>query len=149
MTPRTKTLFAILFGIPLLMAASCAAGIIAVQRAGKIEVSIHEKGGGADIGISAPAILIPVAIHLAKASCPFPGAFAWHDHADIPAGLVGDLLVALEGSPDGVLVEMRTDDEVVLVEKRAGKLLVDIDTPDDTIRAAVPLGAARSILSVI
>ncbi len=149
MTPRTKTLFAILFGIPLVIAASCAAAYIAIQRAGTIELSIHEKSGGAHIGLSMPAIVVPVVLHLAKAACPVPGAFRFHDHADVPIDLVRDVLDVLADSPDGVLVDVRTMDEVVLVEKRGARLLLDIDTREDKIHAAVPLVTARSILGVI
>jgi hypothetical protein len=35
------------------------------------------------------------------------------------------------------------------VEKRSGRLVVQIDTPNETVSAAIPLGAARSVLSVI
>jgi hypothetical protein len=146
---RTKTLFAILFGIPLLMAASCAAGFIMIQRAGTIEVSIHEKSGGTHIGMSMPAIVVPVVLHLAKNACPVPGAFGFHDHADVPIDFVREVLDVLADSPDGVLVDVRTEDEVVLVEKRGARLLVDIDTREDKIHAAVPLSTARSILGVI
>jgi hypothetical protein len=145
MKPRTKTLFAILFGIPLLMAASCTAVVYAVSHAGSLEVSIQEKHGGGHVRVHVPAIIVPVA--MAFVHLPFAGDC--HGDCGVPMGVVSNVLRDLGDCPDGVLVDMHTSDEVVFVEKRAGRLVVQIDTADETVSAAIPLSTARAVLSVI
>jgi hypothetical protein len=149
MQPRTKTLFAILFVIPLVFAGLGAYGVYRIQRAGSLELSIQEKGGGCNVHVSLPAILVPIAVNFARTACPASDVLGFRDDRDIPVGAVRDVLDALADAPDGVFVEIQTGDEVVLVEKRAGRLLVDVDTRDEKVRAAVPLDAARSLFGVI
>ncbi|HET9886978.1 MAG TPA: hypothetical protein VFR10_05650 [bacterium] len=145
MKPRTKTLFAILFGIPLLMAASCAAVVYAVGHAGSLELSIHEKHGGGHVGVRLPALVVPMA--MAVVHLPFTANC--HSDCDLSMGVVANVLRDLADCPDGVLVDMRTSGEVVFVEKREGRLVVKIDTADETVSAAIPLSTARAVLSVI
>jgi hypothetical protein len=145
MKPRTKTLFAILFGIPLLLAASFTAVVFAVSHSGSLEVSVHEKNGGGQVRVRLPALIVPVAMAVVQ----FPFSCDLENDCGLPPGLMANVLRDLSDCPDGVLVDMRTSDEVVLVEKRSGRLVVQIDTPNETVSAAIPLGAARSVLSVI
>ena len=145
MKPRTKTLFAILFGIPLLLAASCAAVVFAVSRSGSLEFSVHEKHGGGHVRVRLPALIVPVTMAFVR----MPFTCDIQEDCDIPMGVLSGVLGDLADCPDGVLVDMRTSEELVLVEKRSGRLVVRIDTPDETVSAAIPLGAARSVLSVI
>ena len=145
MTPRTKTLFAILFGVPLLLAMTCAAVVFAVSRSGSLEVSIQEKHGGGNVHVRLPALLVPVTMAVVR--LPFSGDC--HSDCGIPFGAVAGALHVLSDCPDGILVDMQTSDEIVRIEKRAGRLVVYIDTPDETVNAAIPLGAARSALAAI
>lgn len=146
--PRTKTLFVILFGIPLLLAALGAGVVWAICRQGTLEFSMHGKAGGAHVGVQVPAILVPIALHMASA---FPPAeclrhnLKGNEHFEV----VREMLAALEDAPDGILVDVRTREELVLIEKRAGRLLVSIDTPDENVQASMPLRAARSAFGVI
>jgi hypothetical protein len=145
MKPHTKTLFAILFGIPLLLAASCAAVVYAVGHAGSLEVSIHEKHGGGHVGVRLPAVVVPMAMAIVH----LPFTADCHSDCSVPMGVVSNVLHDLADCPDGVLVDMRTSDEVVFVEKKEGRLVVHIDTEDETVSAAIPLSTARAVLSVI
>jgi hypothetical protein len=145
MKPRTKTLFAILFGIPLLLAASFTAVVYAVSQSGSLEVSVHEKHGGGHVRVRLPALIVPVTMAVVR----FPFSCDLENDCGLTPGLMANVLRDLADCPDGVLVDMRTSDEVVLVEKRSGRLVVQIDTPNETVSAAIPLGAARSVLSVI
>lgn len=142
--PRTKTLFAILFGIPLLMAASCAAVVYAVGHSGSLEVSVHEKHGGGHVRVRVPALIVPVTMAFVR--MPFADC---HQNCDIPWSVVSSVLHDLHDCPDGVLVDIRTSEEVVLIEKKSGRLVVQVDTPDESVSAMIPLGAARAALSVI
>jgi hypothetical protein len=146
-------LFVILFGIPLVMAAFTAASIAMISRAGTLEVSIHQKGCGGHIGMRLPAAILPAAMAIASVSIPRDAECESHSismgQREVPCDVLAAALAELPHCPDGVLVEIRTREEVVLVEKRAGRLIARIDTPDETVSAAIPLHAARSLWGVI
>ena len=148
MNPRTKTLFAILFGIPLLLAATCAVIVFVVSRAGSLEFSIHEKHGGSNVEVRLPAILVPVTMAFVR--LPFNDELpCGGGNCGIPFGVVSGALSALSDCPDGVLVDINTAEDIVRIEKRAGRIVVYIDTPDETVSAAIPLRASGSVLAPI
>ena len=147
MKPHTKTLFAILFGVPFLLAGLCAAVVFAVSRSGSLELSIHQKGGGGQVQVRLPALLVPMTMALAR--LPLHGCCDQDGDCTIPWNVVSNSLQALSDCPDGVLVDMRTSEDVVRIEKHAGRLVVYIDTPDETVNAAIPLGTARAVLAPI
>lgn len=145
---RTKTLFAILFGLPLLLAGIISLAVFQVGRFGDLEVAVHGKDEGCNVRVRIPALVVPVAVQVARCAVP---DIAWklRHEAGVPSAVARDVIEALADAPDGVLVEMRNGDEIVVIEKRGGRVLVEIDTPDETVHAAVPIGAARSLLGVI
>ena len=150
MKAKPRTLFAILFGIPILLLAPAWVIGSKLGHAGTIEFTVHEKGpDGCQIAGSVPAILVPAAIHLTPHSaleeirrelrCEFGDA----------AQMARAALEELSRCPDGILVDIRTPTEVVTIEKRDGRIRVDVDTPDEKVQAAVPLQTMRSFLSAI
>jgi hypothetical protein len=149
MRAKPGALFAILFGIPILLLVPA---WILVSRIplGSIEFEVREKGlHGCRVSGSVPAMLVPAAVHLA------PGCAMDDIRREIRCEL-GDGVEIVEAAlrelarcPDGVLVDVRTATEVVKVEKRDGHLRVDVDTPSETVRAVVPLEVVRSFVSAI
>jgi hypothetical protein len=51
----------------------------------------------------------------------------------------------LERCPDFVLVEVQNPREHVRIEKRGGRLLIDVESPDETVRVGVPLGTVETV----
>jgi hypothetical protein len=141
-------LFAILFGLPILIATPIALIGSSFLQAGKIHVSVVDKTeGGCSVDVAVPAAIAPLAARIGKA-CSLPcGNFGPEARAALE--LAGAALAAMASSPDGVYVEVRSADEIVVVSKRDGVLQVDVDTRDETVHASIPLAAARSVLSVI
>jgi len=150
MSAKPRTLFAILFGIPILVLAPIWLVASKIPGAGAIEFAVYEKGPhGCRVAGSVPAILVPAAMFLTPDSaldeirCELPTEFG--DAAKIARAALRELARC----PDGVLVDVRTDTEVVTIEKRNGSLRVHVDTPDENVHAAVPLSALRSVVAAI
>ena len=113
---------------------------------GFMSVKVHEKQpGGTNVYIVLPAAIVPATLefvpnhHLAKASRQLQPYMPMIDAA----------LPVLEKCPDGVLVEVVDPNEHVLVAKRGGSIVVDVNDADDVVHVAVPLRAAESTLHQI
>lgn len=149
MRTKGRTLFLILFGVPILVAAPLVFLGAWIVRDGMMEVHVLERDGGCSVDLSLPAAVIPAAAGVVRVC----GAGETELHLDAESRealrMAADVLAAMRHGPDGVLVDIRTRDEVVLVEKRGGSLEVRVDTPDELVRLKVPLGAARAALDLI
>ena len=56
------------------------------------------------------------------------------------------VMAELADCPDGVLVEVEDGDETVSIVKRGRKLVIDIDTRDESVHVSIPIrGVARLI----
>lgn len=151
-TRQRVALFSILLGIPLLATMFWAFVLHNLRDYGDLTFAIHEKGAGAQVRVSMPGVVVPIALSVAKHATGCPevvrlGEFTSRN--DFPVEIIREVVTSLEDCPDGVLVDIQTGTEVVLIEKRAGRVLVSIDTPDENVNASIPLGAARSFLGVI
>jgi hypothetical protein len=149
MPSKPRTLFAILFGVPILLFIPVWVIGSSVYQAGTIEFSVHEKGpNGCQISGSIPAAVVS-AIHLAPHSALDEIRHEMHCEIGDATKIVEAALNELSRCPDGVLVDVRTDTEVVTIEKRNGSIRVDVDTPGEKVQASVPLSAMRSFISAI
>lgn len=148
MRPQTRTLFGILFGLPLLIIIPLAFLGAALWRSGTIEIHVAEKGRcGETVDVYAPAAILPLVAHLTPACSMASCRMDPEARRAIRTAAV--MLDAMNDAPDGVYVDVRTRDEIVHVEKKRGALEVDVDTPEDTVHASVPLGAVQSVLRAI
>ena len=150
MRPQGRKLFLILFGIPLLLAIPFVLLGATVVREGMMEVHVAERGaGGQTIDVRLPAAIVPAAAGLVR-TCGVGGGECRIDAETRQAlRVAADILGVLKSAPDGVLVEVRTRDEIVLIEKRGGMLHVNVDTQEDVVNVKLPLGAARSALAML
>ena len=148
MRPQGRALFAILFGLPILVALPIALIGSKFLAAGTVEVHVVEKGaGGGTVDVRVPASFVPLAVGLGTA-CRFEGCR--FDEPTKEALQIADAVIgAMAGAPDGVLVDIRNRDEVVKIEKVEGALRVHVDTAEELVRASVPLGAVRSALAFL
>jgi hypothetical protein len=113
---------------------------------GMLHVKVHEKqADGTNISLVVPAALIPMTLrfvpdrHLAHASAQL--------RRYMPA--IDAALPVLEDCPDGVLVEVIDPGEHVLVQKRGGSIVVDVNDAEDVVHVAVPLRAVHSAIHEI
>lgn len=150
MKKRSRTLWLILFGVPLLLGIPVAIVGSSICRTGMIDVRVVEKQpGGCSVGIHVPGALVSV-----LARCTPRCAFAEiREEAGREAENALDIcrvvLDELGRGGDGVYVDVRTAEELVTIEKRDGKLLLFVDTPDETVRCSLPIRVLASVISAI
>ncbi|MGA9039577.1 MAG: hypothetical protein WB421_03495 [Terriglobales bacterium] len=113
---------------------------------GMLRVKVHEKqADGTNINLVVPAALVPMTLkfvpdrHLAHASAQL--------RPYLPA--IDAAIPVLEDCPDGVLVEVIDPVEHVLIEKRGGSIVIDVNDADDVVYVQVPLRAAQKAIHEI
>ena len=113
---------------------------------GFIHVKVHEKhAGGTNINMIAPAALVPATLRFVPN----------HDLEDASRNLrpylpiIDAAIPALEDCPDGVLVEVVDNRDHVLVTKRGGSIVVDVNDSADAVHVSVPLRVAHSSIHQI
>ncbi len=148
MRTKGRSLFVILFGLPILLAAPLFLLGSWIVRDGMMEVHVQQRDG-CSVDVSLPAAIVPAAAGMVRVCG--AGEVDCRIDAETREALrmAADVISAMRHGPDGVLVDIRTRDEVVLVEKLGGSLQVHVDTPDEVVRLKVPLGAARAALDLI
>ena len=116
------------------------AGIVA--DAGMIQVRVLEKKtDGTNLRLYVPAALVPLGVMIA------PERQLEHAmrraHEFLPAMRIAS--EELERMPDGLLVEVLSPREHVMIVKSGGALVVDVDTSRETVHVSVPLRMVRNL----
>lgn len=109
---------------------------------GVIRISVDKHGAnGEHVHLFVPAALVPVAVRLAP-------RHALEDAAR-EAGpwlpTIRRLAEELRKLPDAELVEVRDAEQYVRIRTQGGKLLVDVESPDETVHVACPLETIEHI----
>ena len=143
---RSRTLWLILFGVPLLLVTPVVLIGSSLRTSGMIRVQVHEKNEGCSFRMNVPAAIVPVALSIA------PNEIWAEIHHEMGRDGRRALPIAraalreLSNCPDGVLVDVRSRDEIVTIEKRNGTVQILVDTPDEVVRVSVPLKTVGSVL---
>jgi hypothetical protein len=147
---RSRTLWMILFGVPLLLVLPVVLIGSGTWNSGMIHVQVHEKSGhGTSFGAHVPAAIIPVALQFAPQEVWDELRAELGSEAPQALPIVRAALRDLSRCPDAVLVDVQSRDEMVSISKKHGAIEVYVDTPDEVIRVSVPLGSVGSVLSRI
>jgi len=138
-------LIAVVAVAALIVNTTLLAGIV-VYRASRnatAVVRVQEKHpGGANLWIPVPVGLARVALHFVpREDLPQLDPEA-RRYLPVARRIAQELAVA----PDGVLVEVRSDDEQVLIVKRGGDLVVEVESLDEHVRVSLPAAALDEIL---
>jgi hypothetical protein len=116
------------------------AGIVA--DAGFIGVRVQEKKpGGTNLRLYVPAVLVPLGLRLAPER-ELERAMS-QAREFLPAMRIA--AEELERIPDGLLVEVSSPREHVLIVKRGGSLVVDVDSDRETVHVTLPLKIVRNL----
>ena len=127
----------------LFLAAALAGGAF-IYDMGAISIHVQEKKpGGENIRLILPAAVAPVALWLVPKEKLREGAKEARPY--LPA--IEAAAQELSRCPDFTLVEVTNPHEKVLVTKRGGHLVIDVDDANETVHVSVPLEAARLIAS--
>lgn len=118
----------------------------ALSSEGFIHVKVHEKQpNGANVNLLVPAALATVALDFVPAR-----DFA-RDSDELRSCLpiIDAAIPVLQDAPDGVLVEVKDENEHILVQKIGDSIVVDINDAEDVAHVSVPLRAARRAIHQI
>jgi hypothetical protein len=112
----------------------------AVARAGT--VGVHVQGGGDDVRVAVPAVLVHLAIALVPAAA--LDDVPREAKAALPA--LAAACARLEDTPDFTLVEVASPGERLRIDKRGGRMVVLVDSPGTRVEVGVPLRTMRALL---
>jgi hypothetical protein len=120
-------------------------GGAALCSEGFIYVNVQEKQpGGTHVNVLVPAALVPTTLRFVPKH-----NFADSHELRTALPIIDAAIPALNDCPDGVLVEVIDPGEHVLVTKRGGSIVVDVNDAEDTVHVSVPLRAAQSAIHQI
>ena len=109
---------------------------------GMVRVSVDEhRANGDHVHVLVPAALIPVAMKLAPRHAMANAA----RQAGPWMPTVQSIARELRKFPDAEFVEVRDADEHVIIHTQNGNLLVDVESPDETVHVACPLATIEHI----
>ena len=115
------------------------AGVLCSE--GIIHVKVIEKDPrGVHINVIVPAMLAPIAVHLAPRQAMAQAAQQIQPYMP----MVRAALDGLRQSEDVVLVEVKEPGEHVEVVKSGGSIIVDVDDADATVHVSTPIRAVAS-----
>jgi hypothetical protein len=117
------------------------AGAAVLYGSGTFSVETHDRDG-AGVALSLPAALAHLALWLA----PDELLADIHDELEPVWPTVEAAARELHRAPDFVLLEVRSSDEHVVIAKRDGHLLIEVDADGDRVRVDVPLGTLRRLV---
>jgi hypothetical protein len=114
----------------------CSEGVVNVKV-------VEKKPQGARIHVIAPAMLAPIAVHLAPQRALENAARGIQPN--LPA--IRAALDGLRDSDDVVLVEVKEPGEHVEVAASDGSIVVDVDDAEETVHVSAPIGAISSTIN--
>jgi len=113
---------------------------------GILRVDVDEyRAGGSHVHFWAPAAVVPMVMHLVpdkEMRCVSTNANA---HDALP--LVHAIIKELRKYPDTDFVEVIDRDQHVHVRTHAGKLQIDVQTPDENVHVLCPLATIEDVSS--
>jgi hypothetical protein len=113
-----------------------------IYDTGAVRVRVHEKGpDGTNIRLLVPAVVIPAALRLA------PEEDLRKASTEIQPYLPAIKIAAeeLAKCPDGPLVLVTSPKERVSIVKRGDSLVIDVDSPRETVHVSFPLKMVCSV----
>lgn len=117
-------------------------GAVVTYNAGAVRVSVQEKKpGGTHLNLFVPAVVVAPALDFVPEDVlreKLVQARPW-----LPAIRIASR--ELERTPDAVLVEVINSRDHVKITHRGGSLIVDVNSDDETVHVAVPLGMVHAI----
>jgi len=115
-----------------------------VFHRGTAIVSVHEhKPNGTRLWLPVPFGLVETALaFVPREKLPpiDPEARRWFPLARV-------VLAELDRAPDAVLVEVTSPEEHVVIAKRAGRLVVDVESRNESVHVSLPPGALEALLA--
>ena len=117
-----------------------------ISSEGYVSVRVHEKkADGTHLTLFVPATVLDVGMHCV------PSAKLQDASRQVRPWLptIHAAVEAMKSEKDTTLVEVREENEHVVVAMRGGDIVVDVDDPNETVHVSTPLRAIDNALSQI
>ncbi|PYT68698.1 MAG: hypothetical protein DMG39_20455 [Acidobacteria bacterium] len=112
-------------------------------REGVIRVDVDEsRAGGSHIHMWVPAAVVPMTMHFVPKHHLKDAAEQAREFLPV----VHALFKELKKFPETDFVEVKDDNEHVQIRTRAGKLQIDVDSPDENVHLLVPLSTLDDVV---
>jgi hypothetical protein len=112
---------------------------------GTMIVDVREKGFGGDVvTMRIPGLLVPVAMTFIPDQV-FVDCGDDDDDMRYAAPFLKIVREELETMPDVELVHVETPTEIVVIEKRGKDIIIDVETPGESVHLVVPVKAAAAV----
>ena len=112
------------------------------MREGVIRVDVDEfRSGGTHVHMWVPAAAVPMAMHLVPDK-------HWHHASEQAREAIPILHVVvkeLKKFPDSDFVEVTDRDQHIRIRTHDGKLLIDVDAPDEKVHVLCPLSTIDEV----
>jgi hypothetical protein len=125
-----------------MMGLSCMVGFYAIQS-GIAVVNIRNKVEGTHFFVPIPVGLVNHGVNM------LPGQMLRQVRGDIGQHhrIIHKLSTELEKLPDTHFVEVRKSDERVLISKSGRDMIIDVDTPEESIYIRVPIRSTSALIA--
>jgi hypothetical protein len=113
-------------------------GGVVVYNEGAVKVEVRGKTDKNEhVHVIVPAVILPVAARMV----PRKALKDKRDEIELWLPTIEAAADGLARCPDGPLVQVDNQHEHVLIQKQSGSLVVDVDSDEETVHVAIPLGA--------
>ncbi len=131
----------LLWGVPIVAVFAAGAWF---SHAGVVSVKVNEhRPGGDRVQVTVPGAMV----HMALAVLPSEICAEAADEIGPYAPLIHSVVHELSRCPDGVFVEVDSEDEHVRIAKKRGHLTVEVESSDESVHVKVPLSMVTAFLS--
>jgi hypothetical protein len=132
----------ILAAVALLLLVFVSSAAAATYRAGLVRIHVTEKKpGGENIHLIVPGILLTNALELVPDEQLHDGLRDARPWLPVAAAAAREL----ERYPDATFIEVSSPREHVRIATRNGVLTLNVDSPDETVRLAIPLATLADL----
>jgi hypothetical protein len=147
MSRAQKIVLGVAGGTLVLLAGLTVAAGAAVYEAGSVAVRVQEKHGDRNtVRFQIPAVLLHAGLMVVP-------EVKWRQ-ARLESGpelrqwwpVIESTLGGLARCPDGLLILVDSADENVRIAKEGRTLVVDVETPDESVHVSIPLGVVTSVV---
>jgi hypothetical protein len=136
--------------VALVCAGTIVAGAGALCSEGFLRVNVTERGPQSHhIDVIAPAMLVPIAVHVASHFAPRQKLEEAADNIEPWMPTIREALGELNKLDDMTLVDVTEPGEHVRVEKIGGSIVVDVEDGGNTVHVSAPIRAISSTIQQV
>jgi hypothetical protein len=145
MSSRRRFILAIVLLIGMLTLSTIGMATATVYRHGSIRIQVQSvQSGGDNINLVVPAALVEAVLAIAPLGMLRDEIPSDQIRPFLPA--IQELANQIEVLPDAVFVKVTGPGEKVLIEKRDGLFIIDVQDRHETVRISIPVHTVASVM---